>query len=255
MLELPERSRKPRKSGLTAMIDFGPDAFGWTGPQGVADLLKCAAEYIDFAKIYALNALLLPSEVVAGIVRQYRDAHILPYSGGILFEYALRRNELDSLAPFLRRLGFPALEISENYIELSEDDRGRAIERFQREGFTVIYEFGRKNPERTMDVGELRSVVKWAADRGVDHVIVEQSEIDALDKAAPGALSRARGESWFQAVLIEADPYRFPQQHARMLGDYGHEVSLANIAAGQVLRLEGLRRGIGRAVDYALLRA
>lgn len=254
MLELPERSRKPRKSGLTAMIDFGPDSFGWTGPQGVADLLTCAAEYIDFAKIYALNSLLLPSEVVAGIVRQYRDAHILPYSGGILFEYASRRNELDGLAPFLRRLGLPALEISENYIELTEDERGREIERFQREGFTVIYEFGRKNPTRPMDVSELRSIVEWAADRGVEHVIVEQSEIDALDKAAPGTLSRARSEPWFPSMLIEADPYRFPQQHARMLGDYGNEVNLANIAPGQVLRLEGLRRGIGRAVDYALVR-
>jgi len=254
MLDLPERSRKPRKAGLTAMIDFGPDGFGWTGPRGVADLLACAAEYIDFAKIYALNSLLLPSEVVAGIVRQYRDAQILPYSGGILFEYALRRNELDNLAPFLRGLGFPALEISENYAELGEDERERAIERFQLEGFTVIYEFGRKNPERPMDVGELRSVVKWAADRGVEHVIVEQSEIDALDKAAPGALSRARGESWFRSILIEADPYRFPQQHAKMLAEYGNEVNLANIAQGQVLRLEGLRRGIGRAVDYALLR-
>ena len=177
MLDLPERSRKPRKAGLTAMIDFGPDGFGWTGPRGVADLLACAAEYIDFAKIYALNSLLLPSEVVAGIVRQYRDAQILPYSGGILFEYALRRNELDNLAPFLRGLGFPALEISENYVELGEDERERAIERFQLEGFTVIYEFGRKNPERPMDLGELRSVVKWAADHGVEHVIVEQSKL------------------------------------------------------------------------------
>jgi len=254
MLDLPERSLKPRKSGLTAMIDFGPDAFGWTGPRGVADLLECAAEYIDFAKIYALNSLLLPAAIVAEVVRHYRDAQVLPYSGGILFEYALRRNELDNLAPFLRKLGFPALEISENYAELAEDERGRVIERFQREGFTVIYEFGRKNPVRPMDVGELRSVVKWAADCGVEHVIVEQSEIDALEKAAPGALACARGESWFQSILIEADPYRFPQQHAKMLADYGNDVNLANVAQGQVLRLEGLRRGIGRAVDYALLR-
>ncbi len=236
------------------MIDFGPDAFGWTGPQGVADLLECAAEYIDFAKIYALNALLLPSDIVARIVRRYRDAEILPYSGGILFEYALRRNELDGLAPFLRWLGFPALEISENYADLSEDDRGRAIERFQQAGFAVIYEFGRKNPQGPMSVDELRATVKWAADRGVEHVIVEQSEIDALEKAVPGALSRVHDESWFQHTLIEADPYRFPQQHAKMLADYGNEVNLANIAAGQVLRLEGLRRGIGRAVDYAVLR-
>ena len=236
------------------MIDFGPDGFGWTGPSGVDDLLECTADYIDFAKIYALNSLLLPRDIVTRIVRRYRDAQILPYSGGILFEYALRRQELDELIPFLQCLGFPALEISENYVTLSEDQRAREIERFQQAGFTVIYEFGRKNPERPMNVGELSAMVEWAADRGVEHVIVEQSEIDALEKVAPGALAQVRTERWFERVLIEVDPYRFPQQHAKMIAEYGTEVNLANVTAGQVLRLEGLRRGIGRAVDYSLFR-
>ena len=253
MLAMPQRTPKPRKSGLTAMIDFGPDGFGWTGPRGVEDLLECTAAYIDFAKIYALNALLLPQEVVTRIVRLYREAHIVPYSGGILFEYAWRRNELDGLARLLQRLGLAALEISENYVTLREDQRAREIERFQKAGFTVIYEFGRKNPERPMSPSELHSVVDGVAACGVEHVIVEQSEIDALAAADPGALPRVRGEPWFASVLIEADPYRFPQQHAKMLAEYGSDVNLANVAPGQVLRLEGMRRGVGRSVDYALL--
>ena len=53
--------------------------------------------------------------------------------------------------------------------------------------------------------------------------------------------------------MVEADPYRFPKQHAQLLQDFGSEVNLANITAGQALRLEGLRRGIGRAVNYTLL--
>lgn len=253
MLELPPRSAKPRRAGLTAMIDFGPDGFGWTGVRGVEDLLEAVAQYIDFAKVYALNSLLLPQEMVARVVHRYREAQILPYSGGILFEYAWRRNEVESLAPLLRRLGLPALEISENYVTLSDDQRAREIERFQKAGFEVIYEFGRKNPERPMSTDELRAVVENVARQGVAHVIVEQSEIDALEQAAPGALAQVRGRPWFARVLIEVDPYRFPQQHAQVLREYGADVNLANVAAGQVLRLEGLRRGIGRAVDYALL--
>jgi phosphosulfolactate synthase len=54
-------------------------------------------------------------------------------------------------------------------------------------------------------------------------------------------------------LLIEVDPYRFPQQHAKIIQDFGPEVNLANVTPGQVLRLEGFRRGIGRAVDYSLL--
>ena len=57
---------------------------------------------------------------------------------------------------------------------------------------------------------------------------------------------------WFGRVLIEADPYKFPQQHAQMIQELGNQVNLANVTLGQALRLEGLRRGIGRAVGYSI---
>lgn len=61
-LQLPQRSPKPRRRGITSMIDFGPDTFGWTGGEhGIRDLLSVAADYIDYAKIYAMNALLIPA--------------------------------------------------------------------------------------------------------------------------------------------------------------------------------------------------
>jgi phosphosulfolactate synthase len=70
---------------------------------------------------------------------------------------------------------------------------------------------------------------------------------------APDQLKALATASWFERILIEADPYRFPKQHVGLLQDFGLEVNLANIAPGQALRLEGLRRGIGRAVNYSLL--
>jgi phosphosulfolactate synthase len=38
-----------------------------------------------------------------------------------------------------------------------------------------------------------------------------------------------------------------------LIKDYGPDVNLANIAPGQVMRLEGFRRGVGRAVNYSIL--
>ncbi len=71
---LPPRSTKPRTRGLTSMIDFGPDTFGWTGaPEGIRNLLAACADYIDYAKIYALNALLMPRETVKAAAHTYRD--------------------------------------------------------------------------------------------------------------------------------------------------------------------------------------
>jgi phosphosulfolactate synthase len=249
----PARGGKPRKRGMTAVIDYGPDGFGWTGERGVADLLDCAADYIDFAKIYAMNALLLPKPVVQRIVKLYRDAGVHCYSGGILFEYAYQRNEIEQFSAHLRSIGFNSLEISENYVTLNDNERLSFIERFQREGLSVIYEFGRKNPEQPMRIDELEGLVTTLINRGVDHVIVEQSEIDMAANSAPDQLKVLAAAPWFDHILVEADPYRFPKQHVSLLQDFGKDVNLANIAPGQALRLEGLRRGIGRAVNYAML--
>lgn len=252
-LMLPARGGKPRRRGLTTVIDFGPDGFGWTGERGVADLLDCAADYIDFAKIYALNALLIPDRVLGRIVRLYRDAGVMPFAGGILFEYAYTRSQLDDLVRHLRHLDLPGLEISENYLDLSETERLRVIELFQRQGFNVIYEFGRKNPTEPISLEYLGGLVATMTDLGVEHVIVEQSEIDLTARDKPEIIDALPQQPWFDRIMIEADPYRFPAQHVDLIRTFGPEVNLANIAAGQALRLEGLRRGIGRAINFSVL--
>ena len=251
--KLPPRSQKPRQRGTTSVIDFGPDTFGWTGPHSLRDLLDYAADYIDFAKIYAMNALLAPEATIRSVVAQYQEAGIKAYSGGILFEYACHTHALEDMLRHLKKLGIGALEISENYLELSAPQRAAYIHQAQSAGFEVIYEFGRKNPTEAFTLDDLEALVAQVRSQGIEHIIIEQSEIDMIATSAPDALAQLPQKSWFSHLMIEADPYRFPQQHAQLLKDFGPEVNLANITAGQALRLEGLRRGIGRAVNYSLL--
>ncbi|MFT6582929.1 MAG: phosphosulfolactate synthase [Alphaproteobacteria bacterium] len=252
---LPPREGKPRKRGLTAMIDFGPDEMGWTGVRGLQDLLECAADYIDYGKIYAMNALLLPESVVTRVAALYRDHDVKPFAGGILFEYAYEKNSLDGFSAHLKKLNLMGFEISENYITLSDDERRKFIDRFQREGFDVVYEFGRKKPDTPMRLEQLGGIVKDMEECGVGHVIVEQSTLDMLREAEPQALDALPKQPWFHKILIEGDPYHFPDQHVDLINDYGPDVNLANIAPGQVMRLEGFRRGVGRAVNYSILDA
>lgn len=252
--QLPARSVKPRRHGITSMIDFGPDCFGWTGGErGISDLLDVAADYIDYAKIYAMNTLLIPEDTVKRTTRLYLDAAVTPFAGGILFEYAWMRNQLADMIALLRRLCVPGIEISENYVTLSDDERHRAIDRLQKAGLRVVYEFGRKNPEQPMSLDYLHGIVSAVAGHGIHHVTVEQCEIDLLARDTPQALAALAAQPWFDHVVIEVDPYRFPQQHVDILRDFGPEVNLANVTPGQILRLEGFRRGIGRAVNYSLL--
>ena len=154
----------------------------------------------------------------------------------------------------LRDLELMALEVSENYVTLSRDERKRAIDDAGRAGFDVVYEFGRKTPEGPFELEYVETLVNEVASMGVRHVVIEQSEIDELVRARPDALGALREASWFDHVIIEADPYRFPHQHADLIREFGPDVNLANVTAGRCLRLEGLRRGIGRAVNYEILR-
>lgn len=250
----PDRGLKPRERGLTSIIDFGPDGFGWTGPRGVQDLLDVAADHIDYAKIYAMNALLIPEEIVTRIVRLYRDADVTPYAGGILFEHAAYTGQIDGYIDHLRKLGIETAEVSENYLQFSDATRQCHIETLQRAGITVIYEFGLKNPTEPFDLERLETIVQSNIDQGVRHVIVEQSEIDMARSRSPGLLEELASRPWFRYILIEADPYRFPSQHAQLLDEFGPGANLANIAAGQALRLEGMRRGVGRSVNYAMFK-
>ena len=104
-----------------------------------------------------------------------------------------------------------------------------------------------------MKLEELGAVIHSVAECGIEHVIVEQSEIDMLAETSVSGMDELRRQNWFDRIVIEADPYRFPQQHVELIEQFGPDVNLCNIAAGQVMRLEGFRRGIGRAVGYRIM--
>lgn len=246
-------SIRPRTKGMTSIIDFGPDTFGWTTADGLSAYLDCVAEYIDYAKIYAMNALLLPQETVQRIVQTYQRHGVTPYAGGILFEYAVIKNEVDAYIRHLRKIGMPQVEVSENYITLSDDERQRHIDKLMQSGFNVIYEFGRKNPTEAFTLDTLEKIVQKNIQAGVEHTIIEQSEIDYVSAQDPKVLNEITESTWFDKIFIEADPYSFPKEHVSLLGKFGADVNLANVTADQALRMQGLRYGIGRATNYAIL--
>jgi phosphosulfolactate synthase len=249
----PRDNRKERK-GRTIVIDVGPDTFGWTGRQGLADLLEVAGSYMDYGKIWAMNALTLPETFVRDVVAMYKAAGVKPFAGGLLFEYAYLKNDIDGLIERLLHLDLPGLEISENYLTLQMDERLRQIERFTRAGIAIVFEYGRKKPDAPMAPEDLAAVVDKVMACGAHHVVFEQSEFDLLDEVDSAAVDQMVGETWFENVFIEADPFRFPKQHADLIQRFGPDINLANITPGQLVRIENFRRGLGRTIDFPLIR-
>ena len=248
------RDRREGRKGKTIVIDFGPEQVGWSGRHSLADLLEAGGVYIDYAKIWALNAVTLPEPFLRSVIELYQKAGVHTFAGGLLFEYAFMKNEIDGMIELLQHLEIEGIEVSENYLVLSRDERLKAIEQLSRASITVVYEFGRKQPETPMTVDELEQVVLEVKESGSHHVIVEQSEFDLLEEIDPAAVDSLCAQEWFDDVYIEADPYRYPKQLADLVKRFGPEVNLANVALGQVMRLEAFRRGLGRTIDFPLLR-
>ncbi|MEX0827557.1 MAG: phosphosulfolactate synthase [Haliea sp.] len=246
----PERQGKPRKTGLTVVADSGTEHWGWLGPEGSKDFLEAASEYVDQIKIVALTGLMLPHEHTKKKVKLYKDYDVLPFVGGLLWEVGYLQNAVDEVMTHMRRLGVEALEISENYVTLDWDTRLKEVNKFHKAGFKVISEYGRKHPDVPMTIEDLGTAVTRLVDAGVDHVILEQGEIDLLAAEAPQVLNALGQQPWFDHVVLEPDTGQYPKQHCWMIEAFGPNVSMCNIRAGHVIRMEGFRRGLGRQVHY-----
>jgi len=249
-----ERDNLLKRKGKTIVIDVGPDQMGWTGRNGLADLLEAVGSSIDYVKIWAMNAASLPEPFIRSVVDLYKQAGIATFGGGLLFEYAYLKNDVDGMIELLQHRGIEGVEVSENYLILSRDERLKVIEKLAHASLAVVYEFGRKQPDAPMSVEDLEQVVMEVRESGAHHVILEQSEFDLFDEVDSSATDSLFRQSWFDDVFIEADPFRFPKQHAELIQRFGPTVNLANISPGQVLRVENFRRGLGRSIDFPLIR-
>ena len=78
---IPERTEKPRKSGLTMMMDKGMSV------SETAAFIEGNKDLTDFAKFGFGTSMITPN--LKEKIKLYKDAGIRPYFGGTLFEIFL----------------------------------------------------------------------------------------------------------------------------------------------------------------------
>lgn len=248
------RDDRDNRRGQTMIIDCGPDISGWTGRYGLSDFLEVMGNFVDVAKIATLNAIVLPDSYLKETLRQYDGAGIQTFAGGLLFEYAYLKNEIDGLIERLKYLNLGGIEVSENYITLKEDERDNYIGMLIDAGLEVVFEYGHKYPEKPMDLAALEAVIQRVQSIGAHHVIVEQGEFDLLAAERPDELDAMKSAPWMDSIFIEVDTGEFPDQQIALLERFGPDVNIANVAPSHVYKLEMLRRGRGRWIDYPFFR-
>lgn len=233
-----DRTAKPRRQGLTHVIDTGVPI------EDLRGRLDIIAEYTDIWKFGFGTSYLDPT--AAKKVQILDDAGIAACAGGTLLEAAwLESKELRCLA-WAKDMGFPCIEVSNGASGMTSVEKQRLIE-IAAADFVVLSEVGSKNPEAPVLASAWAQEMAADLAAGATWGIAEGRESGTVGLYGPdGSVRWDVVESLTEAVDIERMVFEAPRttQQAAFIRAYGPNVSLGNIAPQDVLGLESLRRGL-----------
>jgi phosphosulfolactate synthase len=240
-LRLPELEPKPRRRGLTVVIDPGL----FTGQ--FEDAVDSVGEFVDLVK-FGWGTCLVTKDIKRKI-DILRSAGIGFYFGGTLFE----RYALDGLVPewlaLCRVLGATHVEVSNGTIPIDNTEKARWVARLAEE-FVVISEVGFKDIRRSDALAPVRwiSFIEEDLAAGAHLVTAEARE------SGRSGICRSDGEPRHELVDeiigsgIDLDQLLFEAPNKDLqtyfLRRMGPSVNLGNVRADDVIALETLRRGL-----------
>jgi len=237
-LPLPERTPKPRETGLTHVIDTG------LSTDEVDGLLRQAAEHIDAVRLGWGSAYVTAD--LASKLDVYRAHDVPVLLGGTLTELAWRYTKIDDLCDWIEELGIESVEVSSGVVPIPDADKLALIERLASR-FTVYAEVGEKDPDVLMAPYRWVQLIRDAFEAGATMVVCE-------GRATGNAgLYRRDGEArtgLIDEIVHEVDRakliFEAPRKHQQvwLIERYGADVNLGNIPPSEVLSLETLRLGL-----------
>lgn len=233
---LPDRTEKPRQSGITIMTDRG------LGVSETESFTEGNAPYTDFVKMAFGTAALIPS--LESKLNIYEASKINCYFGGTLFELFARRDAIEEYWRYLDKFGMEYIEISDAAIRLARAEKLKYINDFSKE-FVVIGQVTNFLPVGLFSFDLLLRFISEELEAGARYVIVKESEQIPLYGSGGLAtyLSLNPGLVNNQADNIIWDAPEKEQQ-IELINIFGSNVNLCNVAPNDVLALEAIRLGL-----------
>ncbi len=238
LLDLPDRTSKPREQGITHVLDSGLSVAEVDG------LVEVAGASVDLIKLGWGTALV--TENLERKLERYREHGIAVVLGGTLTEIAISQDRLDALIARLHELGLSHVEISDGTIVLEHDRKLELISQLARD-FTVLSEVGAKDNERIMAPYMWVEQIEQELEAGAWKVIAEARESGTAGIFRPdgevrmGLIDEIAHAIEPGRVLFEA-PRK--DQQVWFVRRFGPNVNLGNIAPRDVLSLETIRLGL-----------
>lgn len=237
-LDLPDRQAKPRRRGVTHVIDKGMPL---THAEG---LLESSGDYIDLVKLGWGIAYLDAS--LKERVSLYQSAGITVCLGGTLFEVAAHQGRLDDLRRWVSDIGIDAIEVSNGLCALSRSRKQELVAALSRD-HVVLAEAGAKDADAPVSSDDWATEMRDDLAAGARWVIAEGRESGTVGLYEPDGLVRELlVETLAAAVPADRIIFETPRraQQAWFVRRFGPDANLGNIAPEDVLSAETIRVGL-----------
>ena len=220
------------------------------GLETASSLMDISGDYVDYLKFGWGTSIVHDQEIVRAKVEMYKSHDITPYTGGTLFELAYMQDKLDDFFNEAKNLGFPAIEISDGSTNISHEEKLNCIKMAKAEGFEVLSEVGKKDPnlDKELTLDERVEYMQEELDAGSSLVIVEAREggknigiFDGAGKAKEDEIDYILDNFDGSKILWEA-PNK--DQQVFFILKLGNTVNLGNISSDDITSLETLRLGL-----------
>lgn len=257
---LHQRSAKPRKQGITMVIDTGYNN------AMVESVLALYGHLIDIVKLTELH-LTSPLSEIKKKVALYKAAGVGVQPGGIVVELARLQHREDQVLDRLAALGFDHIEVSSSSTTQREQEQEAAfVTDVARRGFTPIGEVGKKFAEgdktrrsdTELDVAETVAEFRALLAAGAPKAYWEGHVLRRImgDTAADIMARHPHGTNQVMAVVdqVGADKIIFEvssmipyvQRRAQqfwLVRLFGPDVNVGNVRLEEVQYLEHIRLG------------
>lgn len=235
---LPERTEKPRESGITMVMDKGLSL------RQTLDLVSVCGEYTDIVKLgFGTSLLTKDLNKKLGI---YDEAGIKAYFGGTLFEAFIVRDMFDDYRRLLNKLKIEYAEVSDGSVYMPHKDKCRYIKELAKD-FTVLSEVGSKEAGVIIHPKLWISMMNKEIECGAWKVIAESRESGTVGIYRPnGNAHTTLIHKILNSVPKDKILWEAPNksQQAWFIALLGANVNLGNISPDDVIPLETLRLGL-----------
>jgi len=238
MSQIPERTAKPRKSGLTMVMDKGLSL-------GEAEnFLSVAGGHTDLIKLGFGTSFVTPN--LRKKIELYQAHGIPVYFGCTLFEAFLIRNLLEDYVAICKDYKIDLIEVSDGSITIPHAEKCGYIEKIAKFA-TVLSEVGSKDAAHIIPPYKWIEQMSAELSAGSTYVIAEAREAGNVGiYRGSGEVREGLVQEILTKIPAEKILWEAPQkaQQLYFLELVGCNVNLGNIAPSEVIPLETMRIGL-----------